>query len=339
MAAGTRGSSFDRICGRLIAIEPAGTSSTPLSRFPGRDRGGRLSLNITVATPKLVICATDRRLLNGDSGRIVTERSTKLTMLRCKNALSLVTYNGIGRYLGKTPSDWLLDLEGRIRLTSMNFKDVLEAIRREAEDRAARVPAKHRRHTFVLGAWGGGRTWLCVISNYESAAEIGASDVARPSFDISALPQAEGMETRVLVTGSTQRFDSADLKKIGSVAKKAGAAGVDIKNLCVQAVQRTAERGKRRGPVGSSVLWAIAERYKGVEAGLEVPGGTAVHELPNIIGPGGMMKDVRVEGSKSRTDAISLGKPFPLPEQSCPTCRNPVPLGYARCAICGEKII
>jgi hypothetical protein len=293
-----------------------------------------VSLNITVASPKLIICATDRRLTDGNTRKIVTERSTKLTMLRCIDALALIAYNGIGRFEGKTPSDWLQELDGKIGLTKMRFRDVLESIRQDVQQRINRIPKQHRRHTFALGVWGQGRTWICVISNYERAGKGGRCDTAGDQFEISVLPQNDGMETRALATGSTQDVDLTDFRKIVQVAKKAGAEGKDIKNLCVAAIQKTAHR-RNTGPVGSSVLWAIAERHKDVEGGLDVLGGTEITEIPNMITPGVHMKDIRIGAPKG--EPLLWGKPFPLPEELCKSCRNPVPLGYRICPVCGTN--
>lgn len=296
-----------------------------------------MTLNITVASPRFVISSSDRRLTSSPTRKILTEQSTKLTMLRCQDALSLIAYNGIGKYQGKTPADWLQELDNKVGLSTLPFKDVLQAIREESEMRISTLPKNcDHRHSFVLGTWGHGRTWICVISNYENACNEATLDKAQDRFEISALPEEAGREVRVLVTGSTQDVNLADLSKIGSVAKKAGAAGVDIKNLCVQMIQNAARKRNGRGSVGSSVLWAIAERSKGVEGGLDVPGGTVIQEMPRMIVPGMQLKDIRIE--LPVLEPISWGKPFPLPETQCSNCRSPVPLGYRECGVCGQPI-
>lgn len=296
-----------------------------------------MSLNITVASPRLVLCVSDRRLVNVNTGKIVTERSTKLTVLYCKNALALITYNGVGEYEGKTPADWLLELDDRVELTALPFKDVLQAIKGEASSRLAKVPASSaKRHTFVLGAWGKGHTWICMISNYEEACSEKTYDKAQNEFQITGLPESPGAETRVVVTGAVEYVDREDCEKVVRVAKRAGAAGVDIKNLCIKAVKNAAKQRKGRGPVGSSVLWGVAEKYQGIEWGLGVQSGTRIVEAPNFIAPGWKTSDMRIE--VSRGDSVSWGKPFPLPEAPCPACRNPVPLGYEFCGVCGMRI-
>jgi hypothetical protein len=105
----------------------------------------------------------------------------------------------------------------------------------------------------------------------------------------------------------------------------------------VKLIRNAARRSNNKGAIGTSVLWAIAERYaSGVEGGLDVAGGTTVHTLPNMIKPEMRVKDIRVE--TLRGPSVTWGKPFPLPEKRCLHCGNPVPLGYAQCGVCGCKM-
>ena len=132
------------------------------------------------------------------------------------------------------------------------------------------------------------------------------------------------------------QFDASDIERIGRVAKKGGAAGTDIKNLCVSAIRNAARKGWNRGSIGSSVLWAIRERFREVEGGLDVPNGTRIFELPNMIVPGMQMWGIYVETPR---DGRSLTWNTPSSfESSCRSCRNPVPLGYRACGICGERV-
>jgi hypothetical protein len=112
-----------------------------------------MTLNVTVASPRVLISCSDRRLTNTLTGGIITEQSTKLTQLVCKDALALIAYNGIGRFQGESPAQWLLKLDQRVHLTDLPFKEVLQAIREECDSRIANIANSfERRHTFVLGA-------------------------------------------------------------------------------------------------------------------------------------------------------------------------------------------
>jgi hypothetical protein len=178
-----------------------------------------MTLNVTVASPRFVICTTDRRLICRN-GKIGTEQSTKLTSLMCRDALALIAYNGIGRLGDKTPADWILELEEKAKLTSLRFKEVLQLLRTDVETRIRTVPRGYdRRHTFVIGACGRGRTWLCAISNYEEALSEETEKVARGDFVITCVPQLAGRETRVLVTGCTNDVDRRDCRLVSRVAE------------------------------------------------------------------------------------------------------------------------
>jgi hypothetical protein len=252
--------------------------------------------------------------------------------------LALIAYNGIGRIWKETPADWLLELDGKVGLTRLPFKDVLQEMRSDTESRLRKISIdrKKKRHSFVIGAWGRGKTWICLISNYENLGTNEVKESAQDYFTISALPEVPGGEIRVVVTGDTNKLDPEYGAKIVSVAKKRGAAGIDIKNLCVKAIQKTSERQRRKGTIGTSVLWAIAERSREPRGGLDVPGGTTVQEMPNLIVPRMQITNIRVE--TPRSTSVSWGKSFPLPETICRNCKNPIPLGYKECGICGKRI-
>lgn len=294
-----------------------------------------MTLNITVATPRFLISTTDRRLTNILTGGIISEQSTKLTQLVCRDAVSLITYNGVGKHQGQTPADWLLTLDREQNLTSLPLKDVVEAIREMADKRISALPKIQRRHTFVLGARQADRTLIIGISNYESVLNAETLSTPREHFEIS-VSTAAGNKVHATVSGSTQHADPEDLRKIGYVAKQPGAAGEDIKNLCVKMTRNIPLKMHGRGPVGSSVLWAIAERgAPAVQGGLDVLGGTTIETLPNLILPTIQIKDILIEpGSKS----LMFGKPNPLPETKCKRCQNPIPTGYKKCGVCGLLI-
>lgn len=292
-----------------------------------------MTLNVTVTSPRFLISCSDRRLTNSLTGGIVTEQSTKLTQLVCKNALTLISYNGIGKWDGKTPSDWLLDLNHKVQLTALTLIDVLEAVREECDRRIAMLPkAVERRFTFVFGVWG--HSSVYIISNYESATSEAILAKARDRFEISFSRELQYI--RIIVTGSTQCVNVADMEKIVQVGKKAGAHTVDVKNLCVRLIQNAWRKNRGRGPVGSGVLWAFKDRgAMGVQGGFDVPGGSRIHVGPNLIIPGMQLSDIR---SESGAKPLSLGKGRVLPEQKCIRCKNPVPLGYKQCGVCGEPV-
>lgn len=87
-----------------------------------------MTFNLTLVTPSYAICVTDRRLTDLRTGKIVTERSNKLTNFTCRDAVGAITYNGVGRDTeGNTPSDWLTAISGANAMTLDQFADAVKA--------------------------------------------------------------------------------------------------------------------------------------------------------------------------------------------------------------------
>ncbi len=292
-----------------------------------------MTLNITVATPRVLLAATDRRLTNPRTRAIRTERSTKLTVLEHPSGVALITYNGIGSFRDKTPADWLLELASRVQLASLPLSDALEAIRSDAEQRIASLPrGTDRRHSFVVGAWEDGRASIYVVSNYEDAVGDGAESQARARFTVSVSKPAPGRDVLVLATGSTDHLVDSAFLKIGAVAKRRGAAGIDVKNLVAKAIASASEVGRRRSRIGASVLWAVAEIGRPVEAGLDVPDGTTVQEMPNLIQQGLLFRQPMIAVG---TAASAMWNHTYGPDETvCSNCGAPLPVGYSACGVC-----
>lgn len=70
-----------------------------------------MSANLTVVWPLGMISVSDCRLTGFASGKISTNRSTKMTVFGCSDAHGVIVYNAIGMDdEGKTPSEWLMSL-------------------------------------------------------------------------------------------------------------------------------------------------------------------------------------------------------------------------------------
>jgi len=290
-----------------------------------------MSLNITVLTSRFIVCTTDRRLVFAKTGKIVSERSTKLTVFSCSDAVGLITYNGIGRFASESPSDWLLELDSRVHLSRMPLKDLLSRIREDADSRFKKIACADKRHTFVVAAFAGNVPVGSLISNYESLLKDGHDATANPHFETTVGTPTGPEPIAVLVTGATEDFDQKTGEAIKQKAKE-GAAAVTIKQRCIKAIRDASYRRARIGKIGTSVLSGILDpTTRNCEVDLSVVGGTATIELPNSIGPSFSTKGgyVRKEGF--------LG-PSGVTESECPNCGNPVPLGSKRCGICDQLL-
>jgi hypothetical protein len=283
-----------------------------------------------------MVCATDRRLTMPATGKIVTERSTKLTWFTCADATGFVTYNGIGKdHLGKTPSDWLLELDSNTRFSTKPFSEAVDLITLDAGFRINQLPPNvDRRHTFVVCALYLSLPTIALISNYESVHPLALNGNPKLEFfksftrpNVNRGPDAPPPNA-CLVTGSTQFVDQKRFDAIRARAR-GGAPAAAIRQLCIGLIRDAANRTRRQGPIGTSVLWGILDLRTGnAEEGLDVIGGSSIHESPNIIGPRYQMKDVYVS-----TGGDFLG-PKGLSESNCPICGAPIPFGYGRCGVC-----
>jgi hypothetical protein len=96
-----------------------------------------MTMNVLIATRDFAMCASDQRLTES-SGRIVTERSMKVTAFQCRDMIGFVTYNGIGRdQSGRTPSDWILEIDN---LSALNFEEMTAHLKQLAELKVAALP-------------------------------------------------------------------------------------------------------------------------------------------------------------------------------------------------------
>jgi hypothetical protein len=271
-----------------------------------------MSLNFTVASAKFILCTTDRRLTNLKTGEVVSERSTKLTHFTCADATGLITYNGIGRLDGMTPSDWLAELPS----FDIPFPALVQSIKNDCERRITRPANLDSRHSFVIGAIVNVQPHVVLVSNYEHF-ETGSAAKARTSFDISFkrmsldLPLTDPPAVEVIATGAT----NSGVKKAASEIFRMVQQGAErhcIKARCVKATRDRSYGDRRRASVGTSVLWAIVDsgNRKSI-GGLDVVGGTAQWELPNVLSPIVRTKDLVISSFPINTG-----------ETSCPKCRT-----------------
>ncbi len=236
-----------------------------------------MTISITVVCPRFLVAAVDRRLVSTGRRRILAEQSTKLTSLRCADAVMLITYAGIGEFRGQTPTEWISALASRANLKALCFREVLDALAVDAGERLSHVPhGVDRRHTFVVGAFAKGSPSICLVSNFETLTANG--DIARSGgqvndrFVVSAVPERTNSWT--VPIGAAEQLDDADMRRIKRAANTPDAAGTDVKNLCVTAIWNAAERARAKLIVGNSVLWAVIDQARqGIASGVDDRGG------------------------------------------------------------------
>jgi hypothetical protein len=315
-----------------------------------------MSANLTVAWPLAVISVSDRRLTGLVSGKIKTNRSTKMTVFGCADAHGVIVYNGIGMDdAEKTPSEWLMSLAER-QVFDLPLADVLDRIVVDVEPRLISLRQKYgstrSRHTFVVSAWEHDVPAIYCISNYERADENGESAKASEKLTVSKSIPTQVHPIHIFATGSHP--PRRDLQAISN-AIKAAAQPNRVKGLCVKAVKDISYgRGRGRRVVGASCQWTfVGPKREEVWCGLDVVGRAVAQETPNLIniaaniplggtfssrlgGPGMLIMDPYGGlGEEARVAHYDPAQKRPVfHEIACGICGAPIPASHRSCEVC-----
>jgi hypothetical protein len=318
-----------------------------------------MSLNIIAAWPSAIVGISDRRVTGFASGKMQTNRSTKITVFGCTDAHGVVVYNGIGTDdQGSTPSDWLMGLAEK-RLFDGTLQEVLESVRTDLEIRLRKLRAKHgarkAKHTFTFGVWHNEQTEIYDLTNYEGLAD--GDNLLDGSEVVKVVPLPRPQDDVALVARGTM-LPSAALKIIRETIKAKPID--DVLAQCIKVVRDVAYRGGNpRGSVGAAAQWAVVgPKREDVRCGLDVVGGRVAQEPPNIINiharspvagslsvgfgsPGaGMIKDayayaVAEDGSRVDIAHYDPVKKQPVfSEPKCGVCGSPWPASHRYCEVC-----
>jgi|ERR1700676_835486 len=316
-----------------------------------------MSSNLTASWPVGLICVSDRRLTDLLTGKIRTNRSTKMTIFECADAHGVIVYNGIGMDdSGLTPSDWLMELAEK-KLFDLSIADVLQGIGADLEIRLKTLRAKYgasrARHTFIVAAWEHGAPVVYGLSNYERVDQPGeetkGSEVVRRS---TSPPLTQRLPIRINSSGAYPF--RKDLQAI-SDAIKTSASINRVKALCVKAVKDIAYgKSKGKGTVGASCQWALlGPKRAELWFGLDVVGGAIAQEMPNLINiaaevPLGGTFSARLGGlGQLITDsyagvgeAAKVARYDPIQKRAffselrCGICGSPWPASHRACEVC-----
>jgi hypothetical protein len=180
-----------------------------------------------------------------------------MTIFACADAHGLIVYHGIGLDDNEqTPSDWLLDLDERVRAFDLPLANLVEAIRADTEIRLQQLGEKYgrdkSRHSFILAVWHQGLSTLFCISNYQTF--DAANDSDGDAVLLTSKPPSPGSTYRLVHAGGFLKHVRRQPIKD---AMKSGSANA-VKVACVRAVRDVAYgSGKGRGAVGASAQWAV----------------------------------------------------------------------------------
>lgn len=297
-----------------------------------------MTVNLFCVTNSFAVVVADRRLSYG-TGKIASDRATKIINIACQNARLIGAFNGyVGNNENNTPLNWLEREGGLANLPLSAFlektKEVLEAGLRGQRSDVARLSltmAGYLHHAPVL----------CHISNYETLdsnanpASHAGSEMHIQRFDNDFIcaqtgyyPKEKGLSLRR--TFEALQKDSANMKR--------------IKKELLKAARDVPFADSLEGSVGPNCHSVVLTPNGGFENGLETIGGTSVLEYPSYIGAGGAFSEIMVDTNPSK-DGPAWGHPLTrktvrLGQRTCnnPKCKNPIPVGQNRCAVCGEQL-
>lgn len=300
-----------------------------------------MSFNLTLVTTRYAICVTDRRLTSLD-GKIISERSNKLTCFQCADGHGFITYTGIGQdEQRQTPSDWISDVQG---LGGLPVDELAAALQSEGTRRLAKLSkfGANARHTFVVAGFRQQVPFVFFLSNFESLEERGCAAPIWPELRFSGLHMSAVRTSPhpycLVSTGANNLKPTRSRRAIVQMVRE----GVPPQLICkrmIKTVRDVAYQSSRLGTVGTSVNSGIVGLTPQFDIDCHIPGGTRLLEGANYISPHMTVKDFYVDTSanpKFRYSRISRGPK--IEEPICSTCGSPVPEGYSKCGVCDARI-
>jgi len=158
-----------------------------------------MTLIITALTKLTIYQSADFRLTDGNSGKLISDTSTKLVTLHYGEWDGFVAYTGIGRWKQQDTSEYVMQwLEGLHSATPADIEILIREKGTEWVDKIAAALRRRERHTFILAAFHEGSPQLAVISNFEDC--LGRND-ARAGATLTISNTRFSGQPRVVVSG------------------------------------------------------------------------------------------------------------------------------------------
>jgi hypothetical protein len=182
-----------------------------------------MTLNMTLITSAYVVQASDRRMVELPSGRIVNDKANKGLILQSEDGIFAVTFAGVGMYRGKRVDEWLAEKAAEEGVPEVPIERGVEMIRQVASDWFRTFPGGvDKRHTFVVAGWTGVGTSpeasIWVITNHGDergrALETAAAEFAARCLPIR--PRTAQFHAFGLI-GSVER---AERRRLDAVMRK-----------------------------------------------------------------------------------------------------------------------
>jgi len=103
-----------------------------ISHWLSRGGGGGVTLIISVATPKVIVQASDRRLTRKDNGNIIVmeDEENKALFVTCEDARMCISFTGVAYVQGVPTTQVIADLLTRANVYDMSIEEVMEELDR-----------------------------------------------------------------------------------------------------------------------------------------------------------------------------------------------------------------
>jgi len=173
-----------------------------------------MTLNITVVTERRIYQCVDYRLTDTATGRPYDDAANQKIMIAVgKMWLATVCFNGVGRTGSLETSEWLSDVCSTVTFEDP-FDSLLERLR-TADQWLSRVPAKHRRHSFIVGTFLGWQPVIALVSNYE---RFDRPPAATPASALS-IHRLEPSRSQTFVSGQPNEVRRPRRRFLASLAE------------------------------------------------------------------------------------------------------------------------
>jgi Flp pilus assembly protein TadD len=234
-------------------------------------KGRRLTLIITVATPRCIFQSADYRLTDLRTGATRDFTTQKVVFVSAFSWAACVCFAGVGRTLsGVDVSEWLQQITQAI--SPRDPFDVLLKALMSADDWLAGLPPPNNRHSFSVGAFVGSRPVVALISNFESL----SGDARAIATESLSLQQLQPSGTMTFVSGHREALPREERRQLAKLA----AHNPSTEGM-YSALARANRRASGRSRYVSAACFTAHVRNTGEGGGS--PQGTGDARLPSAL--------------------------------------------------------
>jgi hypothetical protein len=228
-----------------------------------------MTLNITLLGEEAIYQSADFRLVDGETGDLITDSSSKIVIVGEWDWNGSVTYTGVGRWRGKSTSDLLVDWLTEQKVGPEELVGIIEERGTAWLKRIHRDTGKWLLHSFVVAAFPAGRPTAWVISNFE---DVRSLPRPTPAESLSVSDRSFRGAPQIIVTGQKPSVDRATRRRLQRAASGRPDPG-RIRRLLAEANEAAAKNPPSHDTVsaGCSVA-SIRSEGQGVTEILEGSG-------------------------------------------------------------------